>query len=101
MERATAPRLLLKKPMYYTSILWDSEDDPDGNVRHIAEHDLDIEDVEWVLGSPNTEGKSKSSGLPAVWGYTPEGIYIIVVYQEIDVDTIRVVTAYEVPEQRR
>ena len=87
--------------MYYTSILWDSEDDPDGNVQHIAEHDLDIEDVEWVLGSPNTEGKSKSSGLPAVWGYTAEGIYIIVVYQKIDVDTIRVVTAYEVPEQRR
>ena len=87
--------------MYYTSILWDSEDDPDGNVQHIAENDLGIEDVEWVLGAPDNEGTSKSSGLQAVWGYTSEGIYIIVVYQEIDVDTIRVVTAYEVPEKRR
>ena len=38
---------------------------PDGNVQHIAELGLEIEDV---------------------------------VYQEIDGDTIRVVTAYEVPE---
>lgn len=98
-EKATARDC--STPMYYTSILWDSEDDPDGNVQHIAEHDLGIEDVEWVLGAPDNEGTSKSSGLPAVWGYTPEGIYIIVVYQEICVDTIRVVTAYEVAEKRR
>jgi hypothetical protein len=30
--------------------------------------------------------------------YTPGGDYIIVVYEQIDADTIRVVTAYEVPE---
>jgi len=87
--------------MSYTSILWDSEDDRDGNVQHIAEHCLEIEDVEWVLGAPESDGRSNSSGLPAAWGYTPAGIYIIVVYQEIDEDTIRVVTAYEVPERHR
>jgi uncharacterized DUF497 family protein len=85
--------------MRYTSILWDADDDPDGNVQHIADHGLDVEDVEWVLGEPQSEGTSKSSGLPAAWGYTPDGTYIIVVYDEIDEDTIRVVTAYEVPEQ--
>ncbi len=42
----------------------------------------------------------RSSGRPCVWGYTLEGIYIIVVYEEIDEDTIRVVTAYEVSEPR-
>ena len=31
-------------------ILWDDPDDPDGNVQHIAEHGLEIEDVEEVLG---------------------------------------------------
>ena len=87
--------------MCFTSILWDSEDDPDGNVQHIAEHGLEIDDVEWVLGAPDSEGRSNSSGLPAAWGYTPAGIYIIVVYQEIDEDTVRVVTAYEVPERQR
>ena len=34
-------------------------------------------------------------------GYTLEGSYIMVVYDQIDDDTIRVVTAYEVPEPGR
>ena len=31
--------------MGYTTIIWDSDDDPDGNVQHIAEHDLTKEEV--------------------------------------------------------
>jgi uncharacterized DUF497 family protein len=81
-------------------ILWDDPDDPDGNVQHIAEHGLTTEDVEEVLSNPSSEGTSASTGRPCVWGYRLEGIYIIVVYEEIDEDTIRVVTAYEVPESR-
>jgi uncharacterized DUF497 family protein len=81
-------------------ILWDDPDDPDGNVEHIAEHGLTIEDVEEVLSNPTSEGTSAFTGRPCVCGYTLEGIYIIVVYEEIDPDTIRVVTAYEVPESR-
>ena len=84
--------------MSYSRILWDDPDDPDGNVQHIADHGLEIEDVEEVLASPTSESESKSSGRPCVWGYTLEDIYIVVVYEEIDEDTIRVVTAYEVPE---
>jgi hypothetical protein len=30
-------------------IAWDKDDDPDGNVPHIGEHDLTKEEVEWVL----------------------------------------------------
>lgn len=84
--------------MRYSSILWDADDDPDGNVQHLAEHGLEVEDIEWVLGSPSSEGTSESTGRPAVWGFTLDGSYIIVIYDEIDEDTIRVVTAYEVPE---
>ena len=84
--------------MHFDTIFWDPDDDVDGNVQHIADHGLSKDDVEWVLGSPLSEGTSRSSGLPAVWGHTPEGDYIIVVYEQVDVDTIRVVTAYEVPE---
>ncbi|HYM98679.1 MAG TPA: hypothetical protein VET25_02965 [Aestuariivirgaceae bacterium] len=51
----------------YSSILWDADDDPDGNVQHIADHGLDVADVEWVLGAPTSEGTSDSSGLPAAW----------------------------------
>lgn len=81
-------------------ILWDDPDDADGNVQHIADHGLTIEDVEEVLANPTSEGTSASSGRPCCWGYTLEDVYIIVVYEQIDADTIRVVTAYEVPEPR-
>ena len=81
-------------------IIWDEPDDPDGNIQHIEEHGLTIEDVEEVLSSTTGEGTSDSTGRPCAWGYTLEGIYIIVVYDQIDEDTIRVVTGYEVPEPR-
>lgn len=59
--------------MDYLSIFWDDIDDPDGNVEHIAEHGLDIEDVEYVLSQPLREGYSRSTSLPAAWGYLPDG----------------------------
>jgi uncharacterized DUF497 family protein len=86
--------------MKYSRILWDEEDDPEGNIEHIAEHDLTVEDVEGVLAKPVSEGRSNSTDLPAAWGYRLDGRYLIVVYDEIDRDTIRVVTAYEVPEPK-
>lgn len=86
--------------MDFPRILWDDEEDPDGNVQHIADHDLSIEDVEHVLGNPSSEGVSRSTGWPVVWGYTPDACYIIVVYEEVDEETVRVITAYEVPEPR-
>jgi uncharacterized DUF497 family protein len=84
--------------MDYLRILWDGPDDPEGNVQHIAEHGLSIDEVEEVLVSPSSEGLSKSTGRPVAWGYTQEGLYLIVVYEQVDEETIRVVTAYEVDE---
>jgi len=86
--------------MYFFRILWDDPDDPNSNVPHIAEHGLNIDDVEEVLSNPASQGTSASTGRPCVWGYTVEGLHIIVVFDEIDQDTIRVVTAYEVPESQ-
>jgi uncharacterized DUF497 family protein len=83
------------------SFFWDDENDPDGNIERIAEHDLTIEDVEHVLKNPTEEGFSKSSGLPVMWGYAPDGRHIIVVYEEIAENTVRVITANEVPEGKR
>jgi uncharacterized DUF497 family protein len=76
-------------------IIWDWDDDPEGNVEHIAEHGLSKEDVESVLMNPDRIGLSQSSGLPTAFGETTDGRYIIVVYQQIDDDTVRPVTAYE------
>jgi uncharacterized DUF497 family protein len=84
--------------MRFVSILWDEDDEPDGNVQHIAEHGLLIEEVEFVLENSTSEGKSGSSGRPCCFGYTPGGDYIIVVYEQISEDIVYPVTAYEVPE---
>ena len=77
-------------------IIWNEE--AGGNVEHIEGHGLTVEDVEQVLDNFESEAVSQSSGLPCVFGYTPEGSYIIVVYERTDEDTIYPVTAYEVPE---
>jgi hypothetical protein len=40
--------------MNITGVIWDEDDDPDGNVAHIAEHDITIDEVEDVLYDPGT-----------------------------------------------
>lgn len=77
-------------------IIWN--DEPGGNIEHIEEHGLDVSDVQHVLDNPESDATSHSSGLPCVFGYAPDGIYIIVIFEEVDDDTVYPVTAYEVPE---
>jgi hypothetical protein len=84
--------------MPFLDFIWDDPDDPEGNVQHIAEHGLTIDEVEFVLESPESESASHSSDLPCSFGYTPAGEYIIVIYERIDDDTLYPVTAYQVPE---
>lgn len=86
------------------SVLWDLEDDPDGNVQHIAENDLSVQEVEDVLlNAENEVHLSRSTGRPITFGWTSTGRHIAVVW-EIVIDeprTIRVRTAYEVRPKRR
>jgi hypothetical protein len=77
-------------------IIWN--DEPGGNVEHIEEHGLTVNDVEHVLANPDSEGVSRSPGLPCAFGWALDGTYIIVVYEAVDPDTIYPVTAYEVSE---
>jgi uncharacterized DUF497 family protein len=82
-------------------VAWDAEDDPQGNLRHIAEHGLTPEEVESVLLDDRARaGTSRSSGRPMVSGPTSTGRYILVVY-EVASDhpaVLRPVTAYELDE---
>lgn len=81
-----------------SEIVWDDDDDPDGNVRHIAEHDLTPDEVESVLTNPvNRTILSRSSGRPMTRGETYTGRFIVVVWERLcdDPDLIRPVTAYE------
>ncbi len=84
--------------MKFVQIIWDDDDLLEGNVQHIAEHGLTMEDVEHVIENPTKEESSGSTGRPCCFGYTPGGDFIIVVYEQVDEDAIYPVTAYEIPE---
>ncbi|MEX2560094.1 MAG: hypothetical protein WD403_09270 [Pirellulales bacterium] len=83
------------------TIIWDDADDPRGNVAHIGEHGFTVDDVEFVVENATFETVSKRSGRPCVFGDTPAGEHVIVVFEEVDESTIYPVTCYEVPERRR
>ena len=82
------------------TIIWDLEDDPDGNVQHIRQHDVTIEEAEEVLLNPrSSRAVSRSTGSPTAFGWTLTGRYLAVVYEiaEDDPLTLRPLTAYDVP----
>lgn len=79
--------------MPYFDFVW-----TDDIVAHLAEHGISQDDFERVVCRPTSKGTSHASGLPAAWGYTLDGRYILAVYDPLDPCTILPVTAYEVPE---
>jgi uncharacterized DUF497 family protein len=82
-------------------VVWDLEDDPQGNVQHIAEHGVTADEVEEVLNDPAGEtGRSRSSGRPVTFGYTAAGRPLVVVWEIVEQDPLVIypVTAYE-PEE--
>ena len=83
--------------MQIAQILWDLDDDPDGNVQHIAEHGITVEEVEDVLCAAEEVVASHSSGRPITFGESSTGKYLAVVFDIVDEDPLSVypVTAYE------
>ncbi len=77
------------------------DDEPDGNLAHIAEHGLTPEEVDEVLlDDMIPTAYSETTGRPCKFGHTSTGKHIIVVWDEVNEDprVIYPVTAYEVPE---
>jgi uncharacterized DUF497 family protein len=90
---------VLKMVTMYAIVFWD--DEPGGNVEHVAEHGLTPDEVDEVLLDDSIPtAYSHSSGRPCKFGYTSTGKHIIVVWDELDDDplTLYPMTAYEVPE---
>ena len=85
--------------MFYRAVIWDLDDDPDGNVRHCAEHGITKEEVEEVLQEPRDADISRSSGRPVVFGDTTAGRHLMVVYETVERDAVYPITAYEVPRR--
>ena len=89
--------------MYIDLIVWDDEDDPNGNVQHIVgPGEVTTEEVDEVLN--DHEGpfdSSDSSGNPIIFGWTSTGKHIAVIFAfEVDPDLVivRPITAYPTPE---
>jgi hypothetical protein len=54
--------------MAFYDFIWTDE-----IVEHLADHGISQDDFERVVCNPGSKGLSRSSGLPAVWGYTDDG----------------------------
>lgn len=79
--------------MAWETIIWD--DLEGGNVDHIAEHGLTMEDVEHVMATFDRMERSRSSECLLIFGWV--GLRrVVVAIEEIDVSTVYPVTAYEV-----
>ena len=87
--------------MSIDAIIWDLDDDPDGNVVHCAEHGVTKDEVEDVLQNARDSDFSRSSGRPVVFGDTSTGRHLMIVYEEAEQGTVYPITAYEVPRRRR
>jgi len=83
----------------YDSVFWDLDDDPDGNVQHCAEHGVSKEEVEEVFENATDSDISRSSGRPVLFGDTSTGRHLMIVFEEIDADSVYPVTAYDVPRK--
>lgn len=72
-------------------IIWDMEDDLDGNYVHIViEHEITQDEVEDVLSNPRNETvPSDSSGRPSTFGWTRTGRHLIVVWEHVEDDPRR------------
>ena len=80
--------------------LWDLADDPEGNVQHISEHGVTIEEVEEVVRNRYQHAVAgRRSGRPTVFGSTSTGKHLAVAFDILDanVPQVYVVTAYETP----
>ncbi len=83
--------------MRIRQIIWDLDEDADGNVQHIAEHGITVEEVEDVLYAAEEVVASQSSGRPITFGEASTGKYLAVVFEVVEEEPLAVypVTAYE------
>lgn len=79
-------------------VLWALDDDPSGNVQHIAEHGVACSEVEEVLAQPTCLDTSRSTGKKIAIGVTVTGRTLIVVFDEIDAHTVYPITAYDLED---
>jgi len=63
---------------------------------HIAEHGIDVSDVESVVCNPIELRQSRTTRRPIAIGWSTDGRLIAVVYEQLDPVTVYPITAFEV-----
>jgi hypothetical protein len=71
--------------------IWDEE-----TIAHIAANDVSPDEVDYVLTNFIGRAVSRSSDRPIVFGFTPAGRQLAVVYEPIDAVHVYPITAFEV-----
>jgi hypothetical protein len=89
--------------VYIDLIIWDDENDPDGNYRHIVgTGEVTAQEVEAVIsGHTGPWRSSRSSGNPIIFGTTSKGLRLAVVFMIVpDPDDVLIypITAYPVED---
>jgi uncharacterized DUF497 family protein len=82
-------------PLPPLRVLWDLDEDPRGNVAHIAENGVSPEEVDEILAYPEWGDQSRSTGRSIAIGTTSTGRTLAVVYEEVDEATVYPITSYE------
>lgn len=82
--------------MAWFDLVWDYE--AGGNVEHVAQHGLTVEDVQNAIFEAIDEAQSRSSDRRVFRGFALDGRPIVVVAEMLDAITIYPVTAYEIEE---
>ena len=68
--------------MRVEGVIWDEDDDVDGNVAHIAEHDISVDEEEDILYDPrNVTGPSRHLGRMLTCGWTETGRFLCVAWE--------------------
>ena len=80
--------------MPHIEVIW--TEGSDGNIAHLAEHDVSPEEAEEVLREPVAMDVSRTSGRPIAFGITRSGRKLAVVFEKLDRITVYPITAYEV-----
>jgi uncharacterized DUF497 family protein len=78
----------------HIQVIW--TEGPDGNIAHLAEHDVSPEEAEQVLREPIKMTVSRTSGRSISIGFTESGRHLAVVYEDIDDMTVYPITAYDI-----
>jgi len=79
----------------YVEIIWDLDDDENGNVLHIAQYGIHKQDVADILFDSHVLDFSRSTGSPIAFGVISDGRTVAVVYEQVDDVPVYPITAYE------